>query len=374
MKEPRKIVLVLGNGFDLDLGLKTSYKDFWESEYCPKDFPAPLIRHLNTKLDGHSQEVRWFDLENELLQYALRGDKSDIVNEQELQYIATHDDSQLTTEVVYFGSNPIFNTLVNKSIIRVRRGKLGLQSADIPNREALSLDAHARDAMAFQHIKDGLKRFIHSLSYDSLRTNSVAQSVLLAVKNAHDKGDSVDIFTFNYTPSRTISRLFDEDLIHYVHGDYMHNIIIGTRDELSLDSNYDFVQKSFDTHYMSSNIYEKMENSDELIIFGHSLGDSDRQYFSSFFRRLASSNATIEKTITFFTEKETSKTETKRALQTMTDGALLDFSNRTNLQMFKTKDLTPDQHEFKTFLTRFLDNEILVENLIGKLIKESPSN
>ena len=49
MFEPRKLVLILGNGFDLDLGLKTSYKDFWESEYCPKDYPAPLIRHLNSR-------------------------------------------------------------------------------------------------------------------------------------------------------------------------------------------------------------------------------------------------------------------------------------------------------------------------------------
>lgn len=30
-KEPKKIVLIIGNGFDLDLGLKTLYKDFWES-------------------------------------------------------------------------------------------------------------------------------------------------------------------------------------------------------------------------------------------------------------------------------------------------------------------------------------------------------
>ena len=30
----RSIVLVLGNGFDMDLGLRTSYKDFWESKYC----------------------------------------------------------------------------------------------------------------------------------------------------------------------------------------------------------------------------------------------------------------------------------------------------------------------------------------------------
>lgn len=56
MAEPRKIVLILGNGFDLDLGLKTSYKDFWESDYCPKKYPAPLIRHL--KQASYDNSVR----------------------------------------------------------------------------------------------------------------------------------------------------------------------------------------------------------------------------------------------------------------------------------------------------------------------------
>ena len=62
---PRKIVLILGNGFDLNLGLKTSYKDFWESKFCPKDYPAPLIRHLNQCWPGGIDGVRWYDLENE---------------------------------------------------------------------------------------------------------------------------------------------------------------------------------------------------------------------------------------------------------------------------------------------------------------------
>ena len=52
MTEPRKVVLILGNGFDLDLGLKTSYKDFWESNNCPRNYPAPLIYHLNQYKKG----------------------------------------------------------------------------------------------------------------------------------------------------------------------------------------------------------------------------------------------------------------------------------------------------------------------------------
>ena len=69
MKEPRKIVVILGNGFDLDFGLKTSYKDFWESEFCPKDYPAPLINHLNQRWRDNLEAVKWYDLENELLNY-----------------------------------------------------------------------------------------------------------------------------------------------------------------------------------------------------------------------------------------------------------------------------------------------------------------
>ena len=68
----RSIVLVLGNGFDFDLGLRTSYKDFWESEHCPKDYPAPLVKHLNEKWPDNLDKVKWYDLENELLQYFRR--------------------------------------------------------------------------------------------------------------------------------------------------------------------------------------------------------------------------------------------------------------------------------------------------------------
>lgn len=42
-----KSALVIGNGFDVALGRKTRYSDFYDSKYCPKKFPAPLIAELN---------------------------------------------------------------------------------------------------------------------------------------------------------------------------------------------------------------------------------------------------------------------------------------------------------------------------------------
>ncbi len=69
MNKDRKRVLIIGNGFDLCLGRKTSYKDFCQSEFCPKDYPSPLIKHLNDKWNDNLDAVKWYDLENELSYY-----------------------------------------------------------------------------------------------------------------------------------------------------------------------------------------------------------------------------------------------------------------------------------------------------------------
>lgn len=64
-----KKVLIIGNGFDLDLGRKTLYKDFYNSEDCPREYPAPLINYLNSKWASNLDAVKWYDLENELYSY-----------------------------------------------------------------------------------------------------------------------------------------------------------------------------------------------------------------------------------------------------------------------------------------------------------------
>ena len=57
-------ILILGNGFDLDLGRQTLYKDFYESEFCPKDYPAPIIKHLNEKWTDNLESVKWYSQVN----------------------------------------------------------------------------------------------------------------------------------------------------------------------------------------------------------------------------------------------------------------------------------------------------------------------
>ena len=59
-----KSVLIIGNGFDIALKRKTSYKNFYESKYCPKWYSAPLIAYLNGWTDKNElDDIKWMDME-----------------------------------------------------------------------------------------------------------------------------------------------------------------------------------------------------------------------------------------------------------------------------------------------------------------------
>ena len=128
MAEPRKIVLILGNGFDLDLGLKTSYKDFWESEFCPKDYPAPLIHHLNQRWPDNLDAVKWCDLENELLNYY-----KSIPDPTKGQDIITEEERTLLEKFTAYGHAcgwyndqiDLVVSLVNKGVLSYNGNPLG---------------------------------------------------------------------------------------------------------------------------------------------------------------------------------------------------------------------------------------------------------
>lgn len=58
-------VIVLGNGFDLNIGLQTTYKHFMVSEQFYEIRDSGLARHLSSK-----ESENWFDIEIELKRYA----------------------------------------------------------------------------------------------------------------------------------------------------------------------------------------------------------------------------------------------------------------------------------------------------------------
>lgn len=71
MKSYYHNVLIIGNGFDQSLGLKTSYTNFIESEEFKRNLTYPLFKYLYDQ----KQIKRWIDLEIELKNYAQTNEK-----------------------------------------------------------------------------------------------------------------------------------------------------------------------------------------------------------------------------------------------------------------------------------------------------------
>src|SRR5574344_208506 len=224
-----KAVLILGNGFDLELDLKTSYNDFLKSfdfEDILKD--NLLAQHLRTEQKIHN----WIDLENELKVY---------VNEQE-------------------------------------------KLAKSKGQGTLSYIDKLKDD--YTQIKYALRKYISGVFYTRNYDESTSAKVLNAVL---DNG-YFRIISFNYTDlddisSRNLHKSIGNIQCEYIHGQITKHIILGVEDDPNpkIPREASFLKKSIDPNFGNNTIRKQLEESDIIIIFGHSLGATDMLYFKDFF-------------------------------------------------------------------------------------------
>lgn len=350
----RKIVFVLGNGFDLDLGLKTSYKDFWESESCPKDYPAPLIHHLNECWPDNRGAVRWYDLENELFNYyqkylELRS-TIDVLTPSEIKFVEAFDPIKMAFGINASQDVEAFQSLYNKGYLIEVAPINGLRYR-MPYQKDMLESFVWRDRKAFQLIKKGLCEYLKTIENQACNGKSIAKKVLAAAGFDVENKDKVIIYTFNYTSIRPSSWTLPKDSVYYVHGNCQSDsIILGAGDRLNMDQDYDFLQKSFDTNYAPPALVKDLLEADNVIIFGHSFGENDRQYFKPFFKHQADYSMARRKDITIFTRNEDSEIQIKRALQEMTEGALSALFGLNDFRIIRTATPQKEYEKLESFL------------------------
>lgn len=181
----KNIVFVIGNGFDLNLGRKTSYKDFWNTEYCPKKYPSPLIHHLNSSWSDNLDAVKWYDLENELLEYfryTTKPEYEDLVTSKEQEFLALWKRNKRDHIDEYEQYATQINSLIDKGIIILDPSwELYMDS---PDRDKLIIDRVTRDHKALSLIKDGLCEFLKTEESKAIYKHSVALSALRTVLEA----------------------------------------------------------------------------------------------------------------------------------------------------------------------------------------------
>lgn len=76
MKKKYGTSLIIGNGFDLNLGMVTDYRSFFKKlkadGFFTKHTNNPLLQFINAK----GEKEKWYDFEGIIQEYATRGEQA----------------------------------------------------------------------------------------------------------------------------------------------------------------------------------------------------------------------------------------------------------------------------------------------------------
>lgn len=235
-------VLVVGNGFDLAFKLPTSYSDFVNSEYWPIKGNVKMmatesnligfIYDFTRKNSDSLGKVKWIDLEELILEYAL----------------------------------------TKKDAAR-----------------ALSDDVLKVDKMFFDLLKSSFTEYIVKEVYP-LFDSRLKSSLLLVnkvVRSVVDNGTFKKIYSFNYTDTSQIiefvyGKKFSVTHLHGVVRTLEDSIILGISDDADIPFEYSFLMKSHHSSFSSHNLTDDLYKAGEIILYGLSLGSADFEYFKRF--------------------------------------------------------------------------------------------
>ncbi|MDK2062799.1 AbiH family protein [Aliarcobacter butzleri] len=216
-------IIIIGNGFDLSLGLKTSYKDFIQSNYFNL-----LVKNNNSLalyLNEKKEINNWVDIEKELTEYSkqIQDDKSKVKND--------------------------FKELKNALMDYLKES----QEEEINE-----------NSKAFEMMKNEIKdtEIIYNFNY----TNSVFKVARI-----------LEISNIEFKHSYVHGSIENKNIIFGIEDDARIN---DNHIFLKKSSNINFAESNIIR--VLNNSGEKIN----LVIFGHSLGITDSSYFKNYFYSL----------------------------------------------------------------------------------------
>ena len=239
-------LLIVGNGFDLFIGFKTSYGDFMKSSYFPHEETSNLCSYLHKQ---YEENMGWIDIENELSEYS----------------------RMLTTKKL---NAQKYNTILDIDSLREEYDEL---------KSSLKCYLQEETKRAFDPSPDNpAKRVIDQLPAES------------------------KIISFNYTS--IIERMTRDrfcaskgNLLH-IHGSLApyDDIVFGVEDSAKLSKEHVFLYKAHSPHLKVQEFSDWLNSAERIIFYGYSLGDTDRQYFEKFFRKLCSDDRTYTELVFYY--------------------------------------------------------------------------
>ena len=269
-------MLVIGNGFDLSLGLKTSYGDFMSNigDYVYSKFNYKIIRYLIEKV----QKENWIDIENELKNYA------NICGYDDVYYIFKNDYKLLCSLLCSYLSD----------VIEESKDK--------------ELKANPKLINALNQTEsNGL--FILNFNYtDTVHT------------------------LFDNEPTFPVIK-------HHIHGSLADgkDIVFGVEDGYKLKKEHSFLYKSHNRVLNVNHLNERFEDAKHILFYGYSLGQTDHSYFEDFFRE-QSIKGCERKKFDFFYYDETAYDDLFWQLRTLTNNRMAQFKTFNEVNFIKVKE------------------------------------
>lgn len=246
-------VFIVGNGFDLNLGLKTSYGDFMKSKLI-EDYMKNHSNSLINYMYDISQQ-NWVDIENELKLY------SKMINER-FTFTESKDRKKQAEQRLHFRQE--FNKLCTL-------------------------------------LKEYLKTEIENpVNYTEKYVYEVLSKVC--------RRKSFYIINFNYT--NCVERIINADfyekgaynmkkIVRHIHGSLDKDIVFGVEDGGDIHPDHVFLYKSHNRHQDIHGLTSIFNNARKIVFFGYSLGQTDHSYFDDFFKK-QSKDSCPNKQLTFY--------------------------------------------------------------------------
>lgn len=211
-------VYIIGNGFDLNLGLQTSYRDFVKSEFftCKLGNEIKLFDYLHRA----NENSKWIDIEKELVTFSKQSGG--------------------------------YNNFLREYKELCQALKAYIASIDINS----------------INIKSDAYKLLSSTSpYDSI-----------TVINFNYTNSVIHILeSLGYTKGKA-----NEQVMHIHGSINIDEIIFGVEDKARISDNHTFLYKSTSPIYNGRRCIQALKNFETLHIFGHSLGESDHLYLEFF--------------------------------------------------------------------------------------------
>ena len=321
-------ILIVGNGFNLDLGFKTSYGAF-----CEKFFKNNVINELHCK-SGLFQFLKekadkseyWFDLEDEMRNYVLESrficsstKKEDLLF---YNYLNSYTHFWMTT----FGYITEFNEL--KEYHQDNPNSLDSTVNRFPNR------IRNRDSIAYdiiKHIVSNKSYFNQIVSFNYTNLRNILRCVLGETVGFGQP--QLDTQFEQLPPVQYLHCNFDDDKV--ILG--IEQVILNKdHQRVEVPEAFSFLQKcnQFSSLSERQRVIEDIMAADELVIFGHSLGTSDADYFRPLFKDMFAEKPLHERKITIITRDNNS--DILRHIETYAEIDIFSHNNYKNISYLYT--------------------------------------